>query len=89
MKTRYHYFKNTNWYLLKRPIKKETSDSWARNLEDLAKVALLAMPVVLYGQYSWGFKIFNSVILVLFSYFILLGAKELRKHQGKLSMEEA
>ncbi|SMB81563.1 hypothetical protein SAMN05660772_01893 [Pasteurella testudinis DSM 23072] len=88
MKIRCHHFKNTNWYLLKRPIKKETSDSWAKNLEDLAKVALLAIPVVLYGQYSWWFKGINLVLLAFAAYGILLCSKELRKYQDKLSQEE-
>ncbi|MGR3808590.1 hypothetical protein [Pasteurella testudinis] len=56
MKIRCHHFKNTNWYLLTRPIKKETSDSWAKNLEDLAKVALLAIPIVLLGSIAGGLR---------------------------------
>ncbi|MGV6989612.1 hypothetical protein ACWA5Z_12110 [Testudinibacter sp. P80/BLE/0925] len=88
MKRRYSHFKKTNWYLLKRPIKKETSDSWAKNLEDLAKVALLAIPVVLYGQYSWWFKSINLVLLSFATYGILLCGKELRKYQDSLSQEE-
>lgn len=89
MKNRCHHFKNTHWNLLKRPIKKETTDSWAKNLEDLAKVALLAMPVILYGEYSWSFKAINLVLLASFSYFILFGAKGLREYQDRLSAEES
>ena len=49
--------------LLKRPIEVETA--WAKMLEDMAKVAILAIPVVVFGQNSSNFKIAGSIALFL------------------------
>lgn len=71
--------------LLKRPIETETLDAWAKILEDIAKVALLALPVVIFGQNGFSFKVASSIALLLISYFALIGGKQIRKHKAFLS----
>lgn len=71
--------------LLKRPIEAETLDAWAKILEDIAKVALLALPVVIFGQNGAFFKIASSVALLFIAYFALIGGKQIRKHKTYLS----
>lgn len=58
-------------------------------LEDIAKVAILAVPVVIFGQNGSGFKIASSIALLLSAYFALLGGKLIRKHKSFLSSKEA
>lgn len=74
--------------LLKRPIEIETLDAWAKILEDIAKVALLALPVVIFGQNGIFFKSASSVALLLIAYFALIGGKQIRKHKTYLSKED-
>ncbi|BBE95117.1 hypothetical protein [Haemophilus influenzae] len=71
--------------LLKRPIEVETLEAWAKILEDMAKVAILAVPVVAFGQNNTYFKIASSVALLFMAYFALLGGKLIRKHKLFLS----
>lgn len=74
--------------LLKRPIERETLDAWAKILEDIAKVALLALPVVIFGQSQIFFKVASSLALLLTAYFALIGGKQIRKHKPYLSKED-
>ncbi|MBP6563337.1 MAG: hypothetical protein KA214_07700 [Neisseriaceae bacterium] len=64
-----------------RPIERATLESWARFSEDIAKVALLALPIVLYGDQPVGIKALNITLLVSITYLGLLFGKHLRKHQ--------
>ncbi|KAA6207995.1 hypothetical protein [Avibacterium paragallinarum] len=74
--------------LLKRPIETETLDAWAKILEDIAKVALLALPVVIFGQNHFLFKLASSFALLLIAYLALIGGKQIRKHKPYLSKED-
>lgn len=74
--------------LLKRPIETETLDAWAKILEDIAKVSILALPVVIFGQSGVFFKIASSVALMYVAYFALIGGKQIRKHKTFLSSEK-
>lgn len=67
--------------LLQRPIERETIDAWAKVLEDLAKVAILATPVVLYGDKDIWFKLGHLALLAAMSYIGFLLAKLLRKNR--------
>ncbi|WP_258173727.1 hypothetical protein [Haemophilus influenzae] len=51
----------------------------------MAKVAILAVPVVAFGQNNTYFKIASSVALLFMAYFALLGGKLIRKHKLFLS----
>lgn len=74
--------------LLKRPIESETLDAWAKILEDIAKVAILAIPVVIFGQNGVFFKSASTIALLMAAYFALIGGKQIRKHKVYLSQEE-
>lgn len=73
--------------IFQRPIEPETVDSWAKWLEDLAKVAVVAIPVVVYGDYGTTFKIMNTLLLTLSSYSFMLVAKLIRQYKMTLSRE--
>lgn len=73
--------------LFKRPIEKDTLDAWAKWLEDVAKVAIIAVPVVFFGEYADIVKTFNIFFLLVCTYSFMLGGKLLRKYKEKLSKE--
>ncbi|MDO5059152.1 MAG: hypothetical protein Q4D82_04325, partial [Neisseria sp.] len=54
--------------LFKRPIEKATLEDWAKLTNNIAQIAVLAVPVVIYGADSVGRKIFNLVVLVFIIY---------------------
>lgn len=74
--------------LLKRPIESETLDAWAKILEDIAKVAILAVPVVIFGQSGVFFKGASTLALLMSAYFALICGKQIRKHKTYLSSED-
>lgn len=74
--------------LLKRPTEPETLDAWAKILEDIAKVAILALPVIIFGQNGVFFKFASSVAILMIAYFSLIGGKQIRKHKHYLSTED-
>ncbi|MCW9714657.1 hypothetical protein [Avibacterium sp. 21-594] len=71
--------------LFKRPIEVETLEAWAKMVEDIAKVAILALPVIVFGQNGVLFKIASSFTLMFVAYATLLVGKQLRKLKPKLS----
>lgn len=54
--------------LLKRPTEPETLDAWAKILEDIAKVAILALPVIIYQR-----RIKMALTIGLFTLAALMG----------------
>ncbi|WGE13636.1 hypothetical protein PM3_0264 [Pasteurella multocida] len=56
--------------------------------DDIAKVAILAIPVMLYSNYSLGFRIFNIVILSVITFVFLTIGRGLRQEIIKLSREK-
>lgn len=71
--------------LFHKPINIESLDSWAKNLDEIARIAILAMPVVIYGSDVTSFKIMNIVLLASCSYSCLYLANFLRKKKPYLS----
>ncbi|MFA9489562.1 MULTISPECIES: hypothetical protein [Mannheimia] len=69
--------------LFKRPIETETIDAWAKIADDIAKVAILAIPVMLYGNETAVIKIINSFLLLIGAYFSLLISRHLRRNKHK------
>ncbi|QIM62886.1 hypothetical protein A1D29_06070 [Pasteurellaceae bacterium Orientalotternb1] len=67
------------WNIFKRPIEFETLDAWAKISDDIAKVAILAIPVMLYGNETVLMKILNSIFLLIGAYFWLFISRYLRK----------
>lgn len=74
--------------LLKRPIEVETLESWAKILEDIAKVALLALPVVVFSENGIIFKVVSCIVLFTITYVGLVSGKQIRKHKQFLSTED-
>ncbi|MCW9698030.1 hypothetical protein [Avibacterium sp. 20-129] len=74
--------------LFKRPIEIETLEAWAKMSEDMAKVAILAVPMITFGQNGTLFKIISSFTLVFIAYATLAVGKQLRKLKPKLSKED-
>lgn len=68
----------------KRPFEKETLDAWAKMADDVAKVAFLAIPVVLYGKETILFKGIHSALLLAGAYLMILGGRLIRKHKQSL-----
>ncbi|MFU2047811.1 hypothetical protein ACLSZ3_00835 [Avibacterium gallinarum] len=74
--------------LFKRPIEVETLEAWAKMSEDIAKVEILAVPVIIFGQNGILFKIMSSLTLMFVIYATLVAGKLLRKHKFQLSKED-
>ncbi|MDO5055318.1 MAG: hypothetical protein Q4D86_08370 [Pasteurella oralis] len=51
---------------------------------DIAKVAILACPVILYGEYPLIFKIVNITLLFFVSYTALGGSRFLRRYKATM-----
>ncbi len=69
--------------LFKQPFEEQTLEDWAKLSVDLAKVAMVAVPVVIYGDATISMKLLNSILLVTFAYIGLYSAREFRKKQGE------
>ncbi|MEG9490589.1 hypothetical protein QMO40_09360 [Mannheimia bovis] len=67
------------WNLFKTPIEKGSFESWAKISDDIAKVAILAIPVILYGNDATSAKVFNITMLIIFTYFFLSGGRLFRR----------
>ncbi|MFZ7159025.1 hypothetical protein ACLSY3_01410 [Avibacterium avium] len=74
--------------IFKRPVNKESLQSWCKILDDIAKVAILAAPVVLYGENAIGYKVLNCLFLVISAYACLFSADFMRKNLEKLITEK-
>lgn len=69
--------------IFKAPIDKETLDDWAKIALDCAKVSILAIPVLLYGNETAFNKLYYSVLLAISAYCLLFIAKECRSFSKK------
>lgn len=65
--------------LFKQPIEKETLDDWAKIATDVAKVAILAIPVILYGNDAAYLKLINACLLGFTAYSGLTASRFFRK----------
>ncbi|QNS14468.1 hypothetical protein [Mannheimia bovis] len=65
--------------IFKRPVERETLDDWAKISVDVAKVAILAIPVILFGNEPTLAKLINSTLLVLSIYIFLTLGRKLRQ----------
>lgn len=68
------------WNIFTPPIEKLTIESWAKISDDIAKIAILAIPVILYGNYSIYFKFIHTILLFAGTYAFLLVARLLRQN---------
>ncbi|MBF0786086.1 hypothetical protein E4T80_11490 [Muribacter muris] len=72
------------WNITKRPFEKETLDDWAKLSVDIAKVAILAIPVILYGKDPIAIKLLNTVLLGLGIYGGLFAGRRFRKMKEEI-----
>lgn len=66
------------------PLEPDTLDAWLKILDDIAKVAILALPVLVYGQGTLLFKIINTILLIVLTYICLKFGRSLRKNRDQL-----
>ncbi|HGO5855917.1 TPA: hypothetical protein ACK3JJ_000528 [Mannheimia haemolytica] len=65
--------------LFKKPIKESSFEAWAKLMDDVAKVAILAIPVILYGEYSLLMKFVHLATLFTVIYSFLTTARAFRE----------
>lgn len=76
--------------LFKRPIHKNTIESWAKNLDDLAKIGVVGIAALLYSPEK-GIHFDNAataIYLLFLVYTCLSFAKALRDDEQYLSSKE-
>lgn len=73
--------------LFKKPYEKETLDALAKVSDDIGKVAILAIPVMLFGDNPVIIKATNSILLLIGTYSAFIVGRTIRRH--KLNIEEA
>ena len=64
--------------LFRKPIEKSSFESWAKISDDIAKVAILAIPVMLYGTENILVKLLNTALLAIAIYLFLVGGRLFR-----------
>lgn len=72
--------------VFKKPLCIENLESWAKNLDDIAKVAIISIPVVLYGDATILSKVISISLLSIFSYIFIVVAALLRKNKDSLTV---
>lgn len=70
--------------LFKKTVEKSSYESWAKMCDDVAKVAALAAPVIIYGNSMLAMKITNVILLILTAYFFLRGGREFRRKSEEM-----
>ncbi|MDO5059166.1 MAG: hypothetical protein Q4D82_04395 [Neisseria sp.] len=65
--------------LFKRPIEKATLEDWAKLTNNIAQVAILGVPVVIYGSDSISRKAFNLFVLICIIYTTLQSGRIIRR----------
>lgn len=73
-----------NINVFKRPIGKTTLNAWAKMADDIAKVAILAIPVMLYENNPLPIKTGISVFLITSVYTFLFIGKAIRNSLDKM-----
>ncbi len=74
--------------LYKAPISGEQYESWAKICEDMSKVGILALPMLIYGEYSLLFKIYNVSLLTFCCYSLLCLGKFFRSNKKIVCKKE-
>ncbi|KGQ32328.1 hypothetical protein P375_05905 [Gallibacterium genomosp. 2] len=74
--------------LFKPPFETTTLEAWSKMCDDIAKIAILAIPVMLYGSYTLSFKILNLLILISIGYGFLTLGRFLRQVIIRITKEE-
>lgn len=74
--------------LFKPPFEISTLEAWSKMSDDIAKVAILAIPVMVYSDYSFGFRMFNIIVLSIITLVFLTIGRGLRQGVIRLSKEK-
>lgn len=74
--------------LFKRPIEKDILDDQAKIATDIAKVAILAIPVILYGNDPLYLKLSNTVLLAIGVYASLQSGRIIRQYKQKQEKQQ-
>lgn len=74
--------------LFKLPIEKDTLDDWAKITTDVAKVAILAIPVILYGDDPTYLKLINTALLYIGVYASLQSGRIIRQYKQKQEAQQ-
>ncbi|MGQ9445000.1 hypothetical protein ACTHGP_06210 [[Pasteurella] aerogenes] len=74
--------------LFKPPFEISTLEAWSKMSDDIAKVAILAIPVMLYSNYSLDFRIFNIALLSIVALAFLTVSRYFRQVIIRLSEEK-
>lgn len=69
--------------LFKRPVETATFEAWSKMCDDVAKVSVMALPVVFYGPKTIYFKTFNILFLLGVIYLFLAGGRYFRNNLNK------
>ena len=65
--------------LFKLPIEKSSLEAWSKLSDDVAKVAILAMPVILQGEQPLFLKGLNISFLLIIAYACLVMGRKFRQ----------
>ncbi|OOH87690.1 hypothetical protein BMT54_09620 [Pasteurellaceae bacterium 15-036681] len=65
--------------IFKRPVEKATIEAWAKIMDDFFKVAVLTIPVIIYGKESSSFKVLNVVSLLIIIYGLIVFGRFCRR----------
>lgn len=66
--------------LFKRPFERSTLKEWAKLSDDVGKVAIIAIPAMIFSDYELIVKIINIIGLSAVAYSFLLIARNIRLH---------
>lgn len=69
--------------IFKAPFDNDTLDDWAKMSIDIAKVAILAIPVILFNNEPILLKVIKTVFLVVGAYSGLIVHRQLKRVKAK------
>ncbi|MCW9731934.1 hypothetical protein L5B97_00260 [Avibacterium sp. 20-15] len=74
--------------LFKKPIEIETLDDWAKMSIDITKVAILAIPVILFNSEPLFLKVIKTIFLIIGAYSGLIVHRQLRQVKSQRKEEK-
>lgn len=73
--------------VFQKPFHKESLDSWCKTFDDISKISILTIPVVLYSSNSIFYKISSTILLLICTYSLVYSADFIRKNKENLTKE--
>ncbi|MDP8033579.1 hypothetical protein QJU43_04680 [Pasteurella atlantica] len=74
------------WNLFKKPIEKSSFEAWSKMSDDIAKVAILAIPVIIYGAGTILSKTMDILLLLSLIYIFLAMGRIFRKKFKEIAL---